>query len=96
MSTPKRLQNKKTKAIFPYHPQLAKNPDMLPYGQIDDVDVEDSANAPAEKSFQLSKANKETLIEYALNNFGVKLEDSQTVKELREQVKQLIDEQASE
>lgn len=45
----------------------------------------------APMSIDISKAKKTELIDFAINNFGVQLEDDLTLNELRKQVKTLIE-----
>lgn len=47
--------------------------------------------AVTDNGIVISRANKGDLIAFALKHYGVQLEDNQTVPELREQVKKLIE-----
>ncbi|WP_417518731.1 hypothetical protein [Marinobacter sp.] len=98
------LRNRKTGVVFPDHPKLRENKNMEPCNAdgesaFETVDAPVAPAAPAEPAASangivLSKATKAEMIAFALENFGVRLEDSQTAAELREQVKTLIDDEA--
>lgn len=86
----KLLKNSVTGAVFPYSERLAKNKNMKPVEGFEQVDVDPSIT-PDDSAFDVKKAKKDALIEFALNTYGVMLEDDQPVAELRKQVQSLID-----
>lgn len=101
MTTPKYLQNEKTKAVFPYNERLLRNKNMVPYDgdpstpeeEAEPITISsDSSDQPA-ASFSIKRAKKDELIAYAANEFGVQLEDDQTVAQLREQITKLSEEE---
>lgn len=96
---PKYLKNSKTGAIFPFHKGLLRNKNMEPYdgdpkAKATDEEIADEVieSQPQSNQFSVSRASKQQLLDYAANEYGVQLEDSLTVKELREQVKNLQEE----
>lgn len=96
MSTPKLLINRKTKAVFPFHPLLLKNNRNLePYDEQateDDIPAGDTgADSGASEGIILSKAKRHELIKFAMDNFSIQIEDDQTVPEIREQIQRLIE-----
>lgn len=92
----KLLINKKTKVIFPYHELLVKNKDIVPYdeevfGALGSTKEPEPTGATSSNGIIISRANKAELIEFAYTNFGVVIEDDQTVPVIREQVKRLVE-----
>lgn len=91
----KKLINRKTKAIFPYNKGLLKNKDMEPYddeSEFAQAQEQEPSGASSENGIIISRAKKGELIKYALDNYGVQIEDSQTVPQIREQVERLEEE----
>ena len=89
---PKYLRNRKTGVVFPFHKGLVKNKDMEPYDEALGDIAEEAVIDPSSEAFDISKAKKPELLAFAANEFGVQLEDSLTVKELRAQIKTLSEE----
>ncbi|WP_328186905.1 hypothetical protein [Marinobacter sp. OP 3.4] len=97
------LRNRKTGVVFPYHPLLAKNTDMEPCSQngqsaFEEVDATgpatvESPSAPAvsDNGIVISRASKAELLKFAYENFGVEMDESLKVPELRDEVKKLVE-----
>lgn len=97
------LRNRKTGVVFPYHPLLTKNKDMEPCDKggksaFEEVDAteparaeEQPAPAVSENGIVLSRASKADLLKFAYDNYGVELDESLKVPELRDEVKRLVD-----
>ena len=90
------LINRKTKAVFPFSKMLAKHKDMEPYDKDSDfakaLAEKDSGASSDNGGIIISRANKGELLKYAFETYGIQLEDSLTVKEIREQLKRLDEE----
>lgn len=91
----KKLINRKTKAVFPFSKGLLRNKDMEPYDDSSEfakaLEAQPSG-ASSDNGIIISRATKGELIQYAMSNHGIQIEDSLTVPQIREQVKRLDEE----
>jgi hypothetical protein len=93
----KLLRNRKTGATFPYNKGLLRNKDMEPYeGEIEITEINPASQdtgATSDNGIIISRATKAELIKFAFENYGITIEDSLTVPEIREQIKRLQEEE---